>query len=234
MTAPMAGAFDRGPLTPPGEDGALRVALLGPPQRCRAVRHALAGWSVATRVVVETPYAAVAAQAVAEARAALLVVDLSVITDTSDLGWIRHVLIWPRMPRVLLLGGSPRDEAWLAALPTDLAAVLDRNAPIPVLLTALRAQALEPPRPARRPTTPDVGPPPRLTEREREIVDRVGRGLTTDEIATDLSLGRTTVTYYASRARQKLRVRSRAELARVAHTLPAQEGRPRPTDAAAS
>jgi DNA-binding CsgD family transcriptional regulator/PAS domain-containing protein len=52
-----------------------------------------------------------------------------------------------------------------------------------------------------------------LSPREREIVELVARGLSNDEIAALASISRNTVKHHLKRTFQKLRVRSRAELA---------------------
>jgi DNA-binding NarL/FixJ family response regulator len=51
-----------------------------------------------------------------------------------------------------------------------------------------------------------------LTEREREIVGLVGRGLSNDEIAGHLVLSPLTAKTHVSRAMTKLSVRDRAQL----------------------
>ncbi|MNY54382.1 putative transcriptional regulatory protein NarL [compost metagenome] len=53
---------------------------------------------------------------------------------------------------------------------------------------------------------------PQLTVREREVVQRILDGATTERIAEDLSIRPTTVITYRTRAYEKLGVSSRREL----------------------
>lgn len=54
----------------------------------------------------------------------------------------------------------------------------------------------------------------RLTDRELEVMELIGRGTTTNEIAMQLHVGRKTVEAHRARLKQKLRVRSGPELMR--------------------
>ena len=57
-----------------------------------------------------------------------------------------------------------------------------------------------------------------LTERELSVLKYSSRGLTTKEIATRLAIGAKTVETYKSRATEKLNLRTRAEIVRIAST----------------
>jgi DNA-binding CsgD family transcriptional regulator len=63
-------------------------------------------------------------------------------------------------------------------------------------------------------TGADVAAEPidRLTDRELEVFDLIGRGLTTREIAGQLGLGITTVDTYKTRIREKLNLENSAQL----------------------
>jgi DNA-binding NarL/FixJ family response regulator len=52
----------------------------------------------------------------------------------------------------------------------------------------------------------------KLTEKERQIVDSVGRGRTNHEVADELELSHKTVEWTLTRVYRKLGVRSRTEL----------------------
>ena len=52
----------------------------------------------------------------------------------------------------------------------------------------------------------------RLADRELEVFDLVGRGLTTHQIATQLGLGVTTVDTYRTRIKEKLNLENAARL----------------------
>ncbi|MBI3916278.1 MAG: response regulator transcription factor [Betaproteobacteria bacterium] len=58
-----------------------------------------------------------------------------------------------------------------------------------------------------------------LTEREREILTRVGQGLTNREIGDRLHLSEKTIKHYITNILQKLQVRSRVEAALIAARL---------------
>jgi DNA-binding NarL/FixJ family response regulator len=57
-----------------------------------------------------------------------------------------------------------------------------------------------------------IRPIDRLADRELEVFDLVGRGLTTREIATQLGLGITTVDTYRARIKEKLNLENVARL----------------------
>jgi DNA-binding NarL/FixJ family response regulator len=81
-----------------------------------------------------------------------------------------------------------------------------------VTATVLRAVAAAP---VRRPGADDrlAG----LTEREREVLQQLGRGLTNDEIAAELYLSPATARTYVSRLLAKLGARDRAALVILAY-----------------
>ncbi|MBI5444533.1 MAG: response regulator transcription factor [Deltaproteobacteria bacterium] len=62
----------------------------------------------------------------------------------------------------------------------------------------------------------DEAPLGRLTEREAEVLQLIGQGLTTCEIADRLSLSAKTIGTYRERIKEKLHLRSGAELVRYA------------------
>lgn len=55
-----------------------------------------------------------------------------------------------------------------------------------------------------------------ITDRETEVLRRVARGFTNKEIAADMGVSVKTIETYKSRAREKLGLRSRAEIVRLA------------------
>ena len=57
---------------------------------------------------------------------------------------------------------------------------------------------------------------PPLTEREEQILSRIGRGLSNKEIARELDLKEKTIKHYVTNILQKLQVRNRVEAAVLA------------------
>jgi DNA-binding NarL/FixJ family response regulator len=70
---------------------------------------------------------------------------------------------------------------------------------------------------ATRPVAPDPGRLAELTEREREVLALIGRGLSNDEIARALFLSPATARTYASRLLARLDARDRAALVVLAY-----------------
>ena len=66
-------------------------------------------------------------------------------------------------------------------------------------------------------TTVDDAPLQRITEREREVLEQVGRGLSNEEIARTLYLSPATARTYVSRLLAKLDARDRAQLVVLAY-----------------
>lgn len=70
--------------------------------------------------------------------------------------------------------------------------------------------------PIRRATHDDLGPLAVLTERELELLDLIGRGLSTAQIATHLGRSAKTVEWHRVSLGEKLNANNRVELARIA------------------
>jgi len=66
-------------------------------------------------------------------------------------------------------------------------------------------------------TTVDDAPLRRITDREREVLEQVGRGLSNEEIARVLYLSPATARTYVSRLLAKLDARDRAQLVVLAY-----------------
>ncbi len=131
--------------------------------------------------------------------------------------------------RVLVLTTFDEDEHVFAAIragasgyllkdlsPADLRAAIRTVAAGDSLLspsvtaTVMRAAATGP-------RTSDDGRLGELTERERDVLEQVGRGLTNDEIARELYLSPATARTYVSRLLTKLDARDRAALVVLAY-----------------
>jgi DNA-binding NarL/FixJ family response regulator len=169
-------------------------------------------------------------QAVAVARAHhpdVVVMDIRMpILD--GVGATRAIAADPDLARVrvLILTTFDDDALVFDAIRAGAAGYLLKDADPADLLRGIRAVAagdsLLAPQAARRliaafATTPaSTAPPPAalavLTEREREIVALVGRGLSNDEIANWLTISAATARTHVSRAMTKLAARDRAQL----------------------
>ncbi|XVU29302.1 response regulator transcription factor [Actinoplanes sp. CA-054009] len=140
----------------------------------------------------------------------------------------RRIVADPELPgtRVIVLTTFERDEYVFDALRFGASGFLLKNTKPPALLDAVRTVvdggALLAPSVTKtlireftgraiRPVAPhpQLG---RLTEREREIVTLVGRGLTNHEIAEELVVSPATARTHVSRSMIKLGARDRAQL----------------------
>ncbi|WP_277207248.1 response regulator transcription factor [Isoptericola croceus] len=135
---------------------------------------------------------------------------------------LRHV-------RVLVLTTFDEDEHVFAAVRAGAAGYLLKDVTPSDLRTAVRAVAagdsvLSPAVTARVMRAVTTGPPPSgnevldaLTDREREVLGAVGRGLTNAEIAAELFLSPATARTYVSRLLTRLDARDRAALVVLAY-----------------
>lgn len=147
----------------------------------------------------------------------------------------RHIINDPGLTRVrvLILTTFELDEHVFDALRAGASGFLGKGVEPTELLDAIRTIAagdtLMSPRATQAlithymssPTAqPSTGPSPlaQLTEREREIVGLVARGLTNDDIAQRLVLSRLTVKTHVNRAMTKTGSRDRAQLVVLALT----------------
>jgi DNA-binding NarL/FixJ family response regulator len=133
--------------------------------------------------------------------------------------------------RVLILTTFDEDALVFEAIRAGAAGFLLKDADPAELIRGIRAVAagdsLLAPQAARRliaafvSTPASTAPTPRavagLTDREREIVALVGRGLSNDEIAEWLTISPATARTHVSRAMTKLGARDRAQLVIVAY-----------------
>ncbi len=133
-------------------------------------------------------------------------------------------------PRVIVLTMFDLDEYVFEALRAGASGFLLKNSPPSEVLRAIRVaydgEALLAPEVTRRLIDRFAGPSRdqtadsgvgRLTERERETLRLIGRGLSNAEIAAALFVTQTTVRTYVSRILSKLGARDRAQLVVVAY-----------------
>jgi len=134
--------------------------------------------------------------------------------------------------KVLILTTFEADEYVVEALRAGASGFLTKDVELPELVHAIRVvargDALLAPRVTRQLISRVLSQPggrPRpapealsaLTDREREVMTLVGRGLTNEEIAADLHLSPLTAKTHVSRAMTKLGARDRAQMVVLAY-----------------
>jgi DNA-binding NarL/FixJ family response regulator len=144
-----------------------------------------------------------------------------------------RAIVAARLPvRVLILTTFDLDEYVVGALRAGASGFLAKDVPAEDLITAIRTvaagEAVVAPRILRRlldrfaESLPDPdAPPPRdlkaLTEREREVLVQVARGLSNAEIARELRVSETTVKTHVGHVLTKLRLRDRVQAVVLAY-----------------
>jgi len=145
----------------------------------------------------------------------------------------RRVVARAEPPKVLVLTTFDLDEYVYAALRGGAAGFLLKDAGPSELLAAIRAvhtgDAVVAPGPTRRlldrflPLLPSTAGPTALgrldvlTEREREVLEAVGRGLNNTEIAAALFVAEATVKTHIGRVLAKLGLRDRVQMVVLAY-----------------
>lgn len=205
----------------------IRVVLVDDQALIRAGFRAIIDSAPDLTVVGEADDGADALDVVREARADVVLMDIRMpgrdgiattqaITDDDDLAGVR----------VIVLTTFELDEYVVRAMAAGASGFLDKGVDPGVLLDAIRVvaagDALLTPKATRAllaslgdeavATPVDEETVRHLTDREREVVGLVGRGLSNDEIADELFLSPLTAKTHVSRAMTKLHARDRAQL----------------------
>lgn len=114
---------------------------------------------------------------------------------------------------VLILTAEPTADVVTAALESGCAGVIGKTAPVQELLAALRSAAA-----GRTYFTRDAlaaarqhDHDDRLSEREREVLQRIAAGSTTHDIASDMNLSEHTIRNHLRRALARLGARNRLD-----------------------
>jgi DNA-binding NarL/FixJ family response regulator len=144
-----------------------------------------------------------------------------------------RAIVAARLPvRVLILTTFDLDEYVVGALRAGASGFLSKDVPAADLVTAIRAvaagEAVVAPRILKRLLDrfaealpdPNAAPPPdlkSLTEREREVLVQVARGLSNAEIARELQVSETTVKTHVGHVLTKLGLRDRVQAVVVAY-----------------
>lgn len=165
------------------------------------------------------------------ARPDVVVTDLNLRT-ISGLEMIRRLGKEEPQPNIVVFTGSDADKTVSDVLHAGAGCLLGKDASPQELVTAIRAAAagrtmLAPDIAQRlvtwfreRPDTLESAPCPEVTEltpRERDVTQMVARGMSTEEVARELTIGVATVRTHLYRVRTKLGVRDRAQLVSLAY-----------------
>jgi DNA-binding NarL/FixJ family response regulator len=210
----------------------IRVFLVDDQQMVRAGFTMLVDSQPDLRVVGEAGDGAAALEQLAVTRADVVLMDVR-MPRMDGVEATRQLAARPDAPRVIVLTTFDLDEYAFAAIRAGAAAFLLKDAAPPVLLDAIRSvhagDAVVAPSTTRRllehfaalpdPAAPAV-PDPRLgelTEREREVLTLVGRGLSNTELAAHLVVAEATVKTHVSRLLAKTGSRDRVQLVVLAY-----------------
>lgn len=149
--------------------------------------------------------------------------------DTSGVDATRAITNELPDTRVLVLSASGEHNDVLQAVKAGASGYLVKSASVAELVDAVRRTAEGDPvftaglagmvlgEYRRMADSPDMGdPPPRLTERETEVLRLVAKGLTAKQIADRLVISHRTVENHVQSTLRKLQLHNRVELARYA------------------
>ncbi|WP_224769307.1 response regulator [Nocardioides ochotonae] len=207
----------------------IRVFLVDDQQMVRAGFAMLVGSQPDMEVVGEAGDGREALDRLAATRADVVLMDVR-MPRLDGVAATRALAARPGAPRVIVLTTFDLDEYAFAAIKAGAAAFLLKDATPPDLLNAIRSvhagDAVVAPSTTRRllehfaatlpdPAAPAATPDARLaalTEREREVLVLVGRGLSNTEIAAELVVAEATVKTHVSRLLAKTGSRDRVQL----------------------
>ncbi|MFD2092187.1 response regulator [Blastococcus deserti] len=173
-------------------------------------------------IVGEAADGETAAAAVQRLRPDVVLMDIR-MPRLDGIAAVRRIVASGAPTRALMLTTFDLDEYVFDALRAGASGFLLKDAPPEELVTAVRlvaaGEALLAPSVtrrvieefARRPAPARRGAHERLTARELEVLRLVARGLTNDEIATELFVSRTTVKTHVARLLAKLGLRDRVQ-----------------------
>jgi DNA-binding NarL/FixJ family response regulator len=161
----------------------------------------------------------------------------------------RHITTPPNSPRVLILTTFDLDEYVYAALKAGASGFLLKDAPAPDLLSAIRVvadgHAVVAPQTTHRLITRFITQLPEnhthlqtklalLTDREREVLGLLARGLSNAEIATALFLSEGTIKTHVGHLLAKLDLRDRVQAVVFAYESGIARTNPTPPPTAAN
>ncbi|MFJ9844372.1 response regulator [Kitasatospora sp. NPDC101155] len=210
----------------------IRVVLADDQPLVRAALEMVITETADVEVVGEAGDGAEAVRLAAELRPDVVVMDIR-MPGTDGIEATRQVTAAGGPTRVVVLTTFDEDEHVYAALSAGASGFLVKDMALDDILAAVRVvaagDALIAPSVTRRligafagrQPTPVPAPVPRrldvITDREREILTLVGRGLSNTEIAAELVLSIATVKTYMTRLLAKLDARDRVQLVILAY-----------------
>jgi DNA-binding NarL/FixJ family response regulator len=205
----------------------IRVVLADDQSLVRAGMRSLIEAEDGIDVVGEAADGAEAVEVVAREKPHIVLMDIR-MPDVDGLEATRRIVEQPELEdvRVLILTTFEADEYVFEALRLGAGGFLLKDAEPAELLRAIRVvadgESLLSPSVTRRvvaafaagpaPEAPSNALVEELTEREREVVGLVGRGLSNEEIAEHLVISPATARTHVSRSMVKLNARDRAQL----------------------
>ncbi|MFI9366819.1 response regulator [Kitasatospora sp. NPDC053057] len=210
----------------------IRVVLADDQPLVRAALEMVIAETADVEVVGEAGDGAEAVRLAAELRPDVVVMDIR-MPGTDGIEATRQVTAAGGPTRVVVLTTFDEDEHVYAALRAGASGFLVKDMALDDILAAVRVvaagEALIAPSVTRRLIGAFVGQQPKqtpvpvarrldaITDREREILTLVGRGLSNTEIAAELVLSIATVKTYMTRLLAKLDARDRVQLVILAY-----------------
>ncbi|MER6567180.1 response regulator transcription factor [Streptomyces sp. NPDC001093] len=212
----------------------VRVVLVDDQPLVRAALEMVISGTPDVEVVGEAGTGAEAVQLAEELHPDVVVMDIR-MPGMDGIEATRLVTAGPGEPRVVVLTTFDDDDYVYAALRSGASGFLVKDMALDDILTAIRVvaagDALIAPSVTRRliaefvgrPEVPPSTPAPafrkisNITDREREILTLVGRGLSNPEIAAELVISVATVKTYMTRLLAKLDARDRVQLVILAY-----------------
>ena len=175
---------------------------------------------------------------VSETNPDVLLLDIA-MPGRGGLATIGHVTKTSPMTQVLMLTVSEDPDDLMTALKAGARGYVLKGVPAQGLVDAVEAvtdgevfvsPALDSTILYEMTHDDPINPLDELTERERQVLQHVGQGLTNREIGEELYLAEKTVKHYMTSVLQKLHVRSRVEAALLAAQQPIVPAPPSATD----
>ncbi|MFE4514436.1 response regulator [Kitasatospora sp. NPDC056783] len=212
----------------------IRVMLVDDQPLVRAALEMVISGTPDIEVVGEAGTGAEAVRLAEELHPDVVVMDIR-MPGMDGIEATRLVTVGPGEPRVVVLTTFDDDDHVYATLRAGASGFLVKDMALDDILAAIRVvaagDALIAPSVTRRliaefagrpePTRSTLAPAPRriggITDREREILTLVGRGLSNTEIAAELVISVATVKTYVTRLLAKLDARDRVQLVILAY-----------------